>query len=101
MITTRKSTGASPGPHYIIGLIYCSLISGFMSQIFQELNLLLVLIDLYTQVKTVGDPNYSPDRGEYEALEKKVQFGQMLGYLNAVVDGIIAITCLLELFSAL
>jgi len=64
------------------------------------MKLFLVLNDLYTQVKTIGDLNYSQDRGEYEALETKVQFGQRLGYLNAVVDGIIGIASL-ELFSAL
>ena len=40
---------------------------------FQDMNLLLVLNDLYTQAKTIGDPNYSQDRGEYEVLETKVQ----------------------------
>jgi len=85
----------------ILGLIYCSLSSGFMLRNLQDMNLLLVLNDLYTQVKTIGDPNYSQDRGEYEVLETKIQFGQRLGYLNAVVDGIIGIACLLELFSAL
>jgi hypothetical protein len=85
----------------ILGLIYCSLSSGFMFRNFQDMNLSLVLNDLYTQVKTIGDPDYSQDRGEYEALETKIQFGQKLGYLNAVVDGVIGIACLLELFSAL
>jgi hypothetical protein len=85
----------------ILGLIYCSLSSGFIYRSFQDLNLILVLNDLYTQVKTIGDPNYSWSHGEYEALEKKVQFGKRLWYLNAVVDGIIGVICLLELFSAL
>ena len=85
----------------ILGLIYCSLSSGFIYKDFRDVNLLLVLRDLDTQVKTIGDPHYNRDQGEYETLEKKVQFGQRLGYLNAIVDGIIGIICLLELFSAL
>jgi hypothetical protein len=47
----------------ILGLIYCSLSSGFMLRNLQDMKLLLVSNDLYTQVKTIGDPNYSQDRG--------------------------------------
>jgi hypothetical protein len=92
-----RATRNSHRPHSL-GLIYCSLSGGFIYRSFQDLNFTLVLNDLYTQVKTIGDQNYSRDQGQYEALEKKVQFGQRLGYLNAIIDGIIGIICLWSCF---